>query len=348
MDELEWLRANSPSTEPSRDITRRHRTQLRAAIATEGADGTRPRRPRPRRRSRHRVLVTGAVVVGLCAVGAGVVALSSSGGDGGGSNEVGVPVAGSATTSTAAPATCTGVLPAELNVPAGFGAAVAGPATQAANAPTKGQQVTSWSSDSATIEQRWPADQEAAAQFGSPAAPADGIGSYADQFAKSDKHGYHRTIVFLFSGQPAGCAALQVTVYGRDAAAVDAVANRFVQASPFVSREPLVSTTGAAASAPDVAACEGPVDVQVAKLTTPVVARVGDTVSAGVFAQPTEALTDFLAGHTVLAQRSYQELRLDDGSLVYTKDVVGNVVTTVHVVSAGAGWTVADWRASGC
>jgi hypothetical protein len=50
----------------------------------------------------------------------------------------------------------------------------------------------------------------------------------------------------------------------------------------------------------------------------------------------------------VLAQRSYQELRLDDGSLVYTKDVVGNVVTTVHVVSAGAGWTVADWRASGC
>ena len=46
MDELEWLKHNSPSTRPSRDITKRHRTQLRAAIATEGADGTGPRRPR--------------------------------------------------------------------------------------------------------------------------------------------------------------------------------------------------------------------------------------------------------------------------------------------------------------
>jgi hypothetical protein len=349
MDELEWLKGNSPSTKPSRDITRRHRTQLRAAIATEGADGTQPRRPRRDRRSRHRVLVTGAVVVGLCALGAGVVALASSGRDGDEhTSEVGVPAASGASSTTGVPATCAGAPPAELAIPSGFGKPVSAPAAQATTAPAKGQQVTSWTAPGATIEQRWPPDQETAARFGSPGVPTDGIRSYADGVVQGDeKSGVRRTILFVFPGQPTACAGLQVTVSGRDAGTVDGIATGLVQA-PFVSHEPLVSTTGVAAGAPPVVACEGVTREKVAAIAIPVVATVGGQVEQASFEQPTEALTDFLAGRTTLAPRGYEELRLDDGSFVYVKDVVGNVVTTVHVVPAGGRWTVAEWQASGC
>jgi len=350
MDELEWLRGNSPSTEPSRDITKRHRTQLRAAIAGEGAEGPPPRRPRRGRRSRHRVLVTSAVVVALCAAGAGVVALATAGGDGGGGVEVGAPATDPATTAAAAPVTCTGAPPAEVAIPTDFGAGVATPAAQATTAPTKGQQVTSWSTSDAatTIEQRWPADQEAIARFGSPAAPVDSFRSYSDKDVLGDgKRGYRRTVLFEFPAGASGCTALQMTVYGRDAGTVDRVAEGFVTA-PFVSHQPLVSTTGAAASAPPVVACTGATRVKAEAAAMPAVATVGGPVDQASFAQPTEALTDFLAARTTLAARGYDELRLDDGSFVYTKSEVGNVVTAVHVVPNGTGWTVADWQASGC
>jgi hypothetical protein len=336
MDELEWLKRNSPSAEPSRDTTRRHRTQLRSAIATEGIDGTRPQRPSRRRRSRHRVLIAGAAVVGLCAAGAAVVALTTSWGGGG--NEVAVPIAGSATTGT--PAACTGPPPGELQVPSGFGNPTAAPARQAATPPTNGQQVTSWTSDTATIEQRWPADREVMAQIGSPDAPDEGVTSVADKHAVDDKAGFHRTAVFLFAEQAAGCADLQVTVYAGDAATVDGIVDELLRA-PFVSHEPLVTTTGVATTAPPVVACDG-----VARV--PAAATVGGSVSQASFAQSTDALTEFLAGRATLAARGYEELRLDDGSVAYVKRVQGNVVTTVHVVSGGNGWTVEDWQASGC
>ncbi len=79
------------------------------------------------------------------------------------------------------------------------------------------------------------------------------------------------------------------------------------------------------------------------------VATVGDTVVSGAtFAQPADALGHFLQGRKALAHTGYQELRIDDASIVYVKDVEGRVVTAVHVVPTPAGWTVADWRASGC
>jgi hypothetical protein len=138
-----------------------------------------------------------------------------------------------------------------------------------------------------------------------------------------------------------------MTVYGRDAGTVDRVAEGFVTA-PFVSHEPLVSTTGAAASAPPVIACKASTRVKTEAEAIPAVATVGGPVDQASFAQPTEALTDFLAARTTLAARGYEELRLDDGSFAYTKREVGNVVTAVHVVPTGAGWTVTDWQASGC
>src|SRR3954452_7440147 len=239
MDELEWLKENSPSARPSREVTSRHRTQLRAAIAAERADGTRPRRPRRERRSRHRVLVTTAVIVALCAAGAGVIALTSSGGDDGAT--VGAPVSHESITTAPAQA-CAGAPPKELAVPAGFGTAVAAPAKDAAAAPSSTQQVTSWTSGQATIEQRWPADAAKVPER-TGKLPDDSISAVSDQFAKVDGQGVARqTIVFSFGGQAAGCADLQVTISGRDAAAVETITSELVH-TPFRSNEPLVTTT---------------------------------------------------------------------------------------------------------
>ena len=278
-----------------------------------------------------------------------MVAVASSGGDGDDrASEVGVPAASGASSTTAVPATCAGAPPAELAIPSGFGSPVSAPAAQATTASAKGQQVTNWTAPGATIEQRWPPDQGTAARFGSLPAPTDGIRSYADSVVQGDeKSELRRTILFVFPGQPTGCAGLQVTVSGRDAGTVDGIANGLVQA-PFVSHEPLVSTTGAAAGAPPVVACEGVTREKVAAVAIPAVSTVGGHVELASFEQPTEALTDFLAGRTTLAPRGYEELRLDDGSFVYAKDVVGNVVTTVHVVPVGARWTVVERQASGC
>jgi len=344
MDELEWLKEQSPPTRPSRDTTKRHRTQLRAAIVAEDAEGTQPRRPRRERRSRHRVLVTTAVVVALCAVGAGMVALTSSGGDDG--NTVGAPVSSDATTdATAAPApACAGAPPKVLAIPAGFGNGVAAPAKQATSAPASTQQVTTWSSGQATIEQRWPADADAVAKFGTSNPPADRFSSFADPKVVVDAKGaVHRTVLFTFAGQSKEFSALQVTVYGADAGTVKTLSDNLIR-EPFVPSEPLVTTTGAAAAAPDVVACAGVAE----KVAVPVVATIGEAVSRGEFAQPADALSDFLSGQKTLAPHGYRALQLDDGSIVYVKDVQSNVVTTVHVVPTKAGWTVDDWKASGC
>ena len=340
MDELEWLREHSPPTAPSRDVTRRHRTQLRAAIAAEGADGTRPGRPRRAGRSRHRVLVTGAVVVGLCAVGAGIVALTSSGGDD--ARSVGAPAA-SGPDSTVPVRACAGAPPKELAIPPGFGTAVAAPAPQAPT-PSSTQQVTSWSSDRATIEERWPADAEVAAKLRVPDSPPEGFTGVADPDVIVDGNGAaHRRVVFILSRQPAGCAALQVSVYGTDADTVKALSNELLD-QPFRSSQPLVTTTGAATAAPGVVACAGVAE----KVAVPVVATIAESVRGAEFAQPADALADFLSGHRTLARSGYAALRLDDSTLAYAKDVDGKVVTTVHVAPTAAGWTVTDWQASGC
>jgi len=345
MDELEWLREHTPPTRPSRDITRRHRTQLRAAIAAEGADGTRPRRPRRERRSRHRVLVTTAVVVVLCAAGAGVVALTSSGGDGG--STVGAPAASAAATTAAPAQACAGAPPKELAIPAGFGNAVAAPAKQATTAPASTQQVTSWTSDQATIEQRWPGDAAAVAKLGGALAKGDTPTFVADQNPISDgKSAMHRTILIGLPGQSGGCEVLQVTVYGSDAQSVNAVTDQLLMA-PFRSSEPLVTTTATASVAPNVIACAGPAQ-ELGERAVPVVATVGDKVAGGTFAKPADALVDFLPGHRTLFQHGYQELDLTDSTVAYVKVVAGNTVTVVHVAPTPAGWTVTDWQASGC
>jgi hypothetical protein len=342
MDELEWLKRNSPSSRPTRDVTRRHRTQLRAAIATEGTDGTRPRRPRRERRSRHRVLLTGAAVVAVCAIGAGVIALASS--DGGDTGTVGAPPTDAAA-STTAPSTCASAAPKQLAIPDGFGNPVAGAAEDAAAAPAKGQQVTHWSSGATTVEQRWPADAAAAKAFGREPSK-DSIVSTASGVENDSRGLARRTIVFTFPGQPSDCTYLQVDVSGPDKSQVQAIADGLILA-PFASTEPLVTTTVRAASAPPVVACDGARNYDT-KTAIAVDATIGGTVKGGEFALPTDALTDFLAGRRTLAQRGYEELHLDDASLVYAKPGPTGVVTTVHVVATPSGWAVDDWQASGC
>lgn len=350
MDELEWLKAKSPSTRPSRDVTRRHRTQLRAAIAAEGADGARPRRPRRARPSRVRVLRTGAIVVAACAIGAGVIVLTSSGG-GDHAVDVGAPVSSSSPTSTSTAPAC-GPVPKQLEIPAGFGPAVDGAAAQSLTPPASGQQVTHWSSSDTSIEQRWPASADVAKQFGAgPGASADsGISAAAQPTSTVDEQGIaRRTVVFSFGGQPAACSTLQVTVLGRDQAAVDGAVDGIVR-KPFVASEPLVTTTGAAASAPAVVACESAAKAGASDAATPAAATVGGpVVEAASFGAPQEALAGFLAHHPTLLSSGYQQLTLDDSSVAFVKDVRPGVpVTTITVRATASGWTVTQWQASGC
>lgn len=347
MDELEWLRKKSPPTEPSRDTTRRHRTQLRAAIATEGAAGARPRRPRRGLHVRHRVLVTSVVVVVLCVAGAGVIALASRGGDGGG--QIGAPAASGSTPTTTAVA-CIGQPPAQLDVPAGFGSGVAAPAAQATTQPASTQQVTSWSSQAATIEQRWPADAGQGPWSSGRAAPPNGaIASVADSDVTLDGNGtYHRSVFFSFPNQAQGCETLQITVYGSDKATVGTLSNDLIRA-PFRSPQPLVTTTAAAAAAPTVAACEAVARNGTTGLAAPAIATTGGGVALASFAQPADALAQFLASRRQLIQHGYEELHLDDGSITYAEEVrPGVVVTTVHVSATKSGWSVDGWAASGC
>ena len=351
MDELEWLKENSPSTRPSRETTRRHRTQLRAAIASEGADGTRPRRPRRNRRSRHRVLLTTTAVVAICAVGAAVVALNADDGDD--PSRVGAPAPGNSTTTVAPAQACPNPPPKQLAIPEGFGNPVAGPAKDATSAPADAQQVTTWSSGTTTIEQRWPADADAAKRYGAiSTGPADGSSSSAaDQISHVDENGVaRRLIVFTFSGPPSACSYLQVTVSGRDQADVDKITHDFLR-QPFVLTEPLVTPTAAAASAPAVIPCRGPegkalgMDVQPEYVST-----IGGKVeTGGTFGQPAQALAGFLSDMKHFPQRGYQELEIDDSTVVYAQPgPTGGIVTTVHVTPTPAGWMVDEWQASGC
>ncbi len=232
----------------------------------------------------------------------------------------------------------------QLAIPAGFGTAIAAPTKQAAAAPTSTQQVTSWSSADAAIEERWPADAEVAAKLVTSDPPPDGFDSFADREVIVDGKGAaHRNVLLSLSGQPQGCALVQVTVYAADAATVKTISDELIR-QPFRSAQPLVTTTGVATAAPGVVACAGVAE----KVAVPVVATVGGKIDGGAFAQPADALADFLPRQKALYQRGYAALRLDDSSLAYVKDVNGKVVTTVHVAPTSAGWTVTDWQASGC
>jgi hypothetical protein len=352
VDELEWLKDHSPSTRPSRDTTRDHRTQLRAAIATEGADGGPPhRRPRPRARGRHRVLVTTACVVVLCAIGGLVVALTSAGGDHG--SRIGAPVASGATTTTTKKKTeCSGPPPAQLAIPSGFSTGRAGPAAGGSEpAPTSTQQVTTWTSDGATIEQRWPSDANRRPWDQTGVAP-DGVSGITEDVIVDADGGAHRTLLFGFPNQPKGCETLQITVSGSDAATVRSVSDGLVQ-SPFVSPEPVVATSRAATAIPAVVACEATATAT-ATASSAVdgispAATVDGTATGAAFGRPGDALVSFLAGEPRLFQHGYDELHLADGSVTYVKQVrPGVVVTAVHVTAAAAGWSVNDWKASGC
>jgi hypothetical protein len=78
------------------------------------------------------------------------------------------------------------------------------------------------------------------------------------------------------------------------------------------------------------------------------VATVGGPARSGTYDEPRAALAAFLAEQRHLVPTGYEELHLDDASIVYVNEVAERPVATVHVVPTKEGWTVSDWRASGC
>ncbi len=336
MDELEWLRRNSATARPSPETTRRHRTQLRAAIAEEGAAGTPPAR---RARPRHRVLLGATAVVALTALVAVVVTLAGSGDDTG--RHVATPAADTTGPASGAPA-CGRTLPAEVALPDGFGAPQAASAAAADTPASASQLVETWASPTATLELRWPSDADKRPWAGQPADSGRAFDAQADAAASSAKSGSaRRTILFRFPDQPKGCDTVQVTVYSADEATVSSVFDQYVQ-QPFVTKDPTVATNSAARSLPSVVACPA---VKGAAATT---VRGGPVSTAG-FATPEAALTSFVGDRERhLLPTDYAELQLPDGSRGYVQTTPAGVVTTVLVTQATGQWSVARWEASPC
>jgi hypothetical protein len=353
-DELAWLAANAPSPGPSPEVTERHRSELRAAIAAEragvrttsrrgrrpGGTGPAERGDHRRSRPRHTVVVAALAVTAVCAAGALVLALGR--GDDS-PDRVRTPAA-SDTTAAASAKACGTSLPIALAVPTGYEGPRAGSSSDADTAADPTQLAVTWTTPGGNIELRWPADAANRADvIETPGSTDPGFLANTpttDQTTKSGK--VLRTIVFQFPQLPVGCQTVQVDVYGDTSKAVAAITTEITK-HPLVSNEPLVKGTSTSTAAPSVAKCTG----AVIAVTAP--NRGGAVVATGAYQQPAEALAAFVARDQTLVQTGYTQLTLADGSVVYANEVrPGVVVTSVHVADTGGGWSVVDWGASGC
>jgi hypothetical protein len=340
VDELEWLRRNAPATRPSPETTRRHRTQLRAAIAEEGAaDTPRPRRPR-RDRPRHRVLLGATAVAALCALVAAVVTLAGSGDDAG--RRVAAPAADTTGAATGPPA-CGSTLPAAVAVPAGFGAPQAVSAPMAPAAASASQLVETWSSSNNNIEVRWPSDTDRRPWAGEKPDPGANITGLADPEVTTTERGIsYRSVLIRVPGERSPCDTVQLTVYGKDAAEVRTISDALAR-QPFAPTTPQVTGASTSDSVPTVVGCVSADGIGRATAT-------GGAVSTATFAQPTEALADFVRDpNRTLLPTGYRQLNLPDGSVAYVNEPrPGVVVTTVQVTQRDTGWSVSRWDASPC
>jgi hypothetical protein len=336
VDELEWLRRNAPANRPSPETTRRHRTQLRAAIAEESTGAPSPRRPR-RVPPRYRVLLGATAVAALCAAVA--VAVTTAGDDGG--SRVATPAAG--TTGTAAGQPLCGLkLPAQPSIPDGYRGPRAASASDADTAAVASQLVETWTSPTGSIEVRWPSDTDHRPWADQPASSADSFAAQSDRDVSTTKAGGARQAIFFrIPNQPEGCDTVQLTVYGEDAASVTAIFDRLSQ-QPFVPTENTVTKTTAADALPAVVRCPA----EKGREATPL---QGDAVASGGFATPEAALTSFVGDRDRrLLPTGYTELQLPDGARGYVRETPAGVVTTVLVAQSAGQWGVARWEASPC
>ena len=296
-------------------------------------------------RGRHRVLVTTGVVVAVCAVGAAVIALTSSGGDDTAARSV-RPSAGDATTTTGAgPGVRRSAAPGARDPRQGSERRWRSRRQRPRAAPESTQQVTSWTSGATTIEQRWPADTDVAARLtGSHPDSSDSLSSSAETQATVEKNGVaHRAVVFTFDPRRPAARTSRPPSTGRDVQAVEAVTDGLI-AAPFVSNEPLVTTTGAAAQPrPRSSPATGRVRAAVPRSrlsATPSQRR--DVRPACRRARSLPAGVEGARAHGLPGAAHRRRLgRLREGRR-------GPRGHDRARRADPAGWTVADWRASGC
>ena len=282
-----------------------------------------------------------ATVAAVCAAFGGVITLVNRGDSP--DDRVDVPAAASTGPAGAVPA-CGATLPARVDVPAGFGPAQATSAPEADTPAAASQLVTTWTSPTASLEVRWPADADQRLAGGSGGSTdAGSVGEIGAEF--TTKRGDTGTnLLFPFPNQVKGCGTVQLTVYGKDAASVRAVVDTLEQ-QPFVSTEKTVTTTTAADSMPSVVACP----IEKGAVTSLPVRDASLSAVPATSASPIAAVTAFVAqAKPRLLPTGYDELRLPDGSFGYVKRTPAGVVTTVHVTPIDGGWRVESWDASSC
>lgn len=149
-------------------------------------------------------------------------------------------------------------------------------------------------------------------------------------------------MLYAFSGLPAACQTLQLTVLDTDAAALTTLIAQLMRV-PFATDEPLVAQTLTSGAVPPILHCTAPDGRAVPDK------RV-DNPFPGDFATPREALAAFVAQHTTVAAHGYTELILSDDSYAYGVPSASSdsVVTLVRIAKVGSRWKITSWESSGC
>lgn len=251
------------------------------------------------------------------------------------------PTAPTATTpspSSAPEAACGNDLPIVVPAPAAYDGPTPGISPHRTAPVEPGQLLEHWSSDTGTIEVRWPADEDAAfwGDTGSV-----GIGEATQQDASI----WSQTLSLPVTGVTEdGCTRMQVTVYDETRAGLDETAQAMMSGSYLPVGTPLVAESRDADSLPPAIGCDTPAGT----VTPP---NQGGQVEATAHDDPEDALATFLDEHRTLLPAEYIALQLPDGSIGYVQpdpEDRDGYITVIHVTPTTDGWQVNSWDASSC
>lgn len=329
------IRASRPSNLNAPDLDRIHRRgrRRRIGLRTAAAGGS--------------LAVVALAAIGLGQLTAQPVAIDPVG--------LGGETAGPAPTHTgsAAPTTTTDTEPSPSATPeaaCGNDLPIIVPAPGAYDGPTHGvsphrtapvepgQLLAHWTSDTGTIEVRWPADEDA--EFWGDEYRID-VGEATQQ--PNDM--WAQTLSVPVTGiTEAGCTRMQVTVHDETRAGLDETFEAMLYGSYLPVGTPLVAEARSVDALPTALSCNAP-----AGITPP--PNQGGQVEGTSHEDPEDALAAFLDEHRGLLQAEYVALHLPDGSMAYGQPDPGGrdgYITVIHVAQTTGGWQVDSWDGSSC
>lgn len=236
------------------------------------------------------------------------------------------------------PAACGDDLPIVVPVPRDYHGPTQGVSPHRTSPVEPVQHLEHWTSETGTIEVRWPADDDAAF-WGDP-------GSVGVDEATEQANGMWRQTLSLPVADVTeeGCTRMQVTVYDKTFDGLDQGVEAMMTGAYLPVGTPLVAEARDADALPSAIGCDTP-----AGTATP--PNQGGQVAGAPHEDPEEALAVFLDEQRTLLPAEYTALRLPDGSIAYVQSDPGGregYITVIHVIQTTDGWKVDSWDASSC